>query len=119
VSTRAQLLADLAIRAKQIVARCTLKADTGCLEWTGAMGGTTKRPTVSFRGATHYAARIILANFLGRPLRRGMVAAHTCDNKKCLNELHLEEATESKNLTDAWRRGRRNQRPMLLSEDHV
>lgn len=85
-----------------------------CWVWTGSCCGETKRPNICIKGTTYYLARVVLSVTLRRPLKRKVVAAHKCDNGKCVRPGHLEEATQSKNLTDAWARGRR---PKLLVEE--
>lgn len=85
-----------------------------CWLWTGSCCGETKRPNICIRGVTYYLARVVLSVTPRRPLKRKVVAAHRCDNGRCIRPNHLEEATQSKNLTDARHRGRR---PRLLAEE--
>ena len=89
---------------------------TGCWEWNGALAGSTRRPSFWLRGRAVYVARLVLSLRLGRPLRRNLVAAHRCDNPCCVNPAHLDEATQSRNLRDAWTRGRRHRPPCTFVE---
>ena len=67
----------------------------GCWDWTG---------TITSEGYGLYnnrkAHRIMLELVLGRPLKEGMFALHTCDNKLCVNPDHLYEGTRSNNIQD-------------------
>ena len=51
-------------------------------------------------------SRLVLERKLGRPLRPGYCACHTCDNRRCCNAAHLWEGTRADNLHDMWRKGR-------------
>lgn len=50
--------------------------------------------------------RVSLSLKLGRPIRNGMLACHTCDNPKCFNPGHLYEGTYKTNAKDRADRGR-------------
>lgn len=78
-----------------------------CWEWAGAVGGATRRPQIHWRGRTLYVARVVLAEKLGRPIRRRRLAVHSCDNGLCVNPAHLSEGSYSRNLSEAWDRLRR------------
>jgi hypothetical protein len=51
--------------------------------------------------------REVLSKKLGRPVKDGYDACHTCDNGRCINPEHIYEGTRSQNLRDAHRRGQR------------
>ncbi|MER6884061.1 HNH endonuclease [Streptomyces althioticus] len=55
------------------------------------------------RGAV---TRIVLADALGRPIKEGHVACHTCDHPWCVERAHLWEGTHQDNLRDRDRKGR-------------
>ena len=82
-----------------------------CWEWLGAQGGGKapgqRRPACKWQGRTVYVARLVVATMLGRPLKRGMLAVHSCDNPRCVHPNHLAEGSYSRNLAAAWARGRR------------
>ena len=48
----------------------------------------------------------ILELSLGRRRRKKYVAAHECDNRSCINPLHITEKTQSQNIKDCVARGR-------------
>lgn len=106
----------------RIVARTVRGGPAGdCLEWTGAFAGRSTvllgRPAIKIEQKLYYVARVVLAGRLGRPLGRGKLAAHTCDNYKCVNGAHLTEESFTANLQAAWARQRRSCRPKLLMEE--
>lgn len=97
--------------AAQLIAR-TVLTSTGCAEWTGARDADGY-PSVSRRidGRTvHYkAARIVLAEMLGRPLTDAECALHRCDNPPCIERSHLFVGTKGDNSRDMMSKGRGRQ----------
>jgi hypothetical protein len=88
-----------------------------CWEWTGAFkavsqsksGGKTL-PYGKFRVAPgntgmRSAHKVSFALWYGR--EPSLPLLHTCDNPKCVRPTHLKEGTLSKNMEEAWARGRR------------
>ena len=80
----------------------------GCWLWIGA--ATTSGYGVFQRGRRgehlYKAHRFAYELHFGEIPKRALVL-HTCDNKLCVNPLHLEIGDHSKNLKDAWARGSR------------
>lgn len=90
------------------------RPDGDCLIWTGKKGWdrhgeyglvwvgprATRR-----RRRTH---RLALERKLGRPLKEGFQANHTCDRMLCVNQDHLYEGTQQQNVDDMFARGRAN-----------
>jgi hypothetical protein len=76
-----------------------------CWPWTK---GLTPQGYGDFRIPTAHvrANRYALAVHLGRPIKSGMQALHTCDNPPCCNPAHLYEGTPRHNADDARTRGR-------------
>lgn len=68
----------------------------------------TRHRTRQGYGSWHGIAvhRIVLAQSLGRAIRLGYYACHTCDNPPCCNPAHLFEGTHTDNMRDAARKGR-------------
>lgn len=64
---------------------------------------TTRRAKV--RGGER-AHRVALELRLGRRIRPGYVACHTCDVANCVNPDHLWEGTQAENLDDMRQKGR-------------
>jgi len=104
------------------------KGPDECWPWTGGTNGNGygrfKRDKKNeFR--TEYAHRFALQVKLGRGLKEGMVAMHTCDNPLCVNPNHLVEGTQGDNVQDAKDKGRLNpakgesQRSARLTERDV
>jgi hypothetical protein len=52
------------------------------------------------------AHRLSLEHALGRPLREGMFALHSCNNPPCCNPEHLREGTNQDNVDDKLRADR-------------
>jgi hypothetical protein len=95
---------DFALRVMGYV-----KPEGDCWIWLGGRAGATDRPCVwnPWLQQSVYVSRMLLSIALDRTLRPGKLAGHRCDNGLCVNPLHLEEVTHSKNLADAYKRGRR------------
>ncbi len=49
------------------------------------------------------AHRAALEHKLGRPIKEGLQACHSCHNKRCVNPDHLREDTAKNNIADRQR----------------
>lgn len=92
--------------------RVALNRRTGCLEFTGAITASTGYGKVKFEGRAQDAHRAIWQLARG-PIPAGMDVCHTCDNRKCINPLHLFLGSRSDNMIDAHAKGRLNIEAML------
>jgi len=80
------------------------KTETGCIEWEGAKSlgyGIVRRHGTNLR-----VHRLTLERALGRPLKDGMHALHSCNNPPCCNPEHLREGTNQENVDDKLRSDR-------------
>ena len=77
-----------------------------CWPWLGSVNrsgyGHVKR-----NGRLYSAHRVALTLKLGREIKPGGLACHTCDNRRCVNPAHIWEGSASDNLIDAFEKGRR------------
>jgi site-specific DNA-cytosine methylase len=87
------------------------KQNGDCLIWQGALDrqGYTKHS--EYRGykqspKTIRVSRKVLELKLGRPIRDGYQANHSCDNPSCINPEHLWEGTQTENRQDCLQKGR-------------
>jgi len=81
---------------------------TGCTEWTGVTN-SIGYPFIGYyseskpRGGMMTAHRIVLALKLGREIKPGHNANHTCHNRLCMSPEHLEEGTQQQKRADMVR----------------
>lgn len=80
-----------------------------CWDWPGAtQNGGYGHVGAGRRGEGNIrVAVVVLEDKLGRPLKPGKIACHTCDRPPCANPGHLYEGTEQTNQQDVIDRGRR------------
>lgn len=88
-------------------AKVDIQGHDDCWLWTAAK---SKSSNYGFfhphKPLTVGAHRFSLELKLGRPIKPGMYACHTCDNPPCVNPSHLYEGTHQNNVDDAVRRDR-------------
>lgn len=105
-------------------ANCVVTA-TQCWEWQGwrhRQDGPSQLPyaEASYCGKAVRLHRKMLEIALGRPLRLGMQACHTCDNPPCINPDHVFEASCRQNHLDmvAKKRHTKQKRTHCLRYGH-
>jgi hypothetical protein len=89
-----------------------VKKTKKCWWWHGCQTGGYDRIIIGSRTdstrRSERASRIALMLKLGRDLRPGFFACHTCDNPLCVRPSHLYEGTQAQNSQDCVKRGRYN-----------
>lgn len=97
---------------KRFMSRCVVTA-LGCWEWQrfcqpfrNMKPGQRGYAAACYRGKNRRLNRLMLEIKLGRALRPGMQACHSCDNPPCINPDHLYEATNQQNHIDGGKRKR-------------
>ena len=78
-------------------------ANAGCLVFPTKPG---KHARVKHGGKLYSPHRVVLEVHLGRTLARSVDACHRCDNPPCCNTAHLFAGSRSKNMRDAYAKGR-------------
>lgn len=86
---------------KEFWQKVNITGPDDCWEWKF---GRRRDIYPTFRGEGGH--RFALQLKLGRKLRPGFYALHTCDNKRCVNPKHLFEGTGADNTRDMMKKGR-------------
>lgn len=78
---------------------------SGCRIWTGSLD-TAGYGSLGWRGRLHRAHRLAWTQAKGRPIPRGLLVCHTCDERRCINVDHLFLGTNADNMADMRAKGR-------------
>jgi hypothetical protein len=73
----------------------------GCKPWVGIC---SRYPRVMIDGVSFKVTRLVLERKLGRAIKPGFFALHTCDYQPCVNKDHLYEGTQNDNIQDIIKR---------------
>ena len=84
--------------------------EAGCIVWPWARNDQGY-PFAWLNRRTVRVTRFVLAQHLGRHLRRREGALHSCDNPSCVNPEHLWPGGQRANLRDCRDKGRPCGRP--------
>lgn len=79
--------------------------EVGCWVWMGAVSNAGYGICASEKKKTSSAHKVAYEAFVGK-IPEGMVVAHTCDNRLCVNPSHLWLATHKQNSQDMVKKGR-------------
>ena len=79
---------------------------SACHLWTGSTRRGYGRFYAGPKARNARAHRVALELSLGVPIPSGLVVMHKCDNRRCVNPLHLKVGTQRDNILDMMRKGR-------------
>lgn len=94
------------VSLEDVFDRITPEPNTGCWLWTGAVNDSGY-PQAKVDARTRYVHRLAI-ELDGRQLGDGQQSCHACDQPSCVNPRHLSPGSQSFNLRDMVRRGRRH-----------
>lgn len=93
--------------ADRLVIR-TRKMPSGCIEWQGSVntsGYGHIRERCNGASKLHIASRLAFSLFVGE-IPQGLQALHRCDNRRCVNPVHIFLGTNQDNVDDKVAKGR-------------
>jgi len=86
------------------IARFAVRAENGCLEWTGALNDAGyARMNIDKRNVRVHRLNWELTR---GPVPAGVHVLHRCDNRKCIDPLHMFLGSDADNVKDMMAKGR-------------
>lgn len=80
--------------------------ETGCRVWQGRLNKPGGYGRIGYRHKQWRAHRLFYTLMIGA-IPDGLELMHSCDNPRCINPNHLNPATHSENIADAYAKGRK------------
>ena len=90
-----------------------------CIAWPGYIDRDGYGQINSNKDGTLRASRVVLEQRLGRSIRKGYVAHHTCYNRECVNPLHIEEVPIGYNQRDKYIDDRPKHNKIIISKENI
>lgn len=84
-----------------------IDSKTGCHNWIGCKGHNGYGQ-IELDGKMVYAHRLIYELHTGTKISEGLDVCHHCDNRACVNFVHLFIGTRRDNIQDCVQKGRLN-----------
>lgn len=91
-----------------------VEKSTGCWNWTGGLGSSSKRPMYQNK----YSHRWLYEQVVGS-IPDGLELDHTCKNKMCVRPEHMEPVTHAENIRRARLALCRSGRHDLTNPDNI
>lgn len=85
---------------EKVIDRTTTKGpgENDC--WISSLAPTSPYPVIKTKGVNLRVSRFLLEKHLGRPIKDGLYALHTCNNTRCVRvgPGHIYEGTQQDNI---------------------
>lgn len=99
------------------VLKNVIKTESGCWEWQGAFIDSGYGVTQYHN--KRYLVHRLLYTLMKEPISDGLLACHTCDNRKCCNPEHIFLGTHKDNSLDAINKNRLYGRGRKITDEQV